>query len=164
VAAKRWLRRRIFVDYRVQAALVVRVVLYWMLCLLTMAMLLLAWGLFTGPLRPMNVRLTELWAQFGIVAMASLMLLPAVIFDVVKMSNRFVGPVFRLRQSMHDLAERMPVSAIGFREGDFWQEFARDFNTIAARTEYWTENKKKANLPVVEEDLASMLEESVNHR
>ena len=70
--------------------------------------------------------------------MASLLLLPGVIFDLVRLSNRFAGPMFRLRRSMHDLAQGKPVDAVHFRHGDFWQEFADDFNTIAAGQEQRT--------------------------
>ena len=130
-----WLRKRFFVDYRVQGALIVRVVLYWLMCLLTMTLLLLGWGMIADPVRPLNAHLTELWALHGPAAVASLLLLPAVIFDLVRVSNRFAGPMFRLRRSMHDLAQGKPVAAVHFRHGDFWQEFADDFNTIAARAE-----------------------------
>ena len=49
MAAKNGLRKRFFVDYRVQGALIVRVVLYWLMCLLTMMLLLLGWDMITGP-------------------------------------------------------------------------------------------------------------------
>ena len=130
-----WLRKRFFVDYRVQGALIVRVVLYWLMCLLTMMLLLLGWGMIAGPVRPLNAHLTELWAFYGPAAVASLLLLPAVVFDLVRLSNRFAGPMFRLRRSMHDLAQGKPVAAVRFRQGDFWQEFADDFNTVAALAE-----------------------------
>ena len=62
MAAKHGLRKRFFVDYRVQGALIVRVVLYWLMCLLTMMFLLLGWGMIEGPVRPLNAHLAELWA------------------------------------------------------------------------------------------------------
>ncbi len=139
MAAKRALRKRFLVDYRVQGALIVRVVLYWLTCLLTIMLFLLGWGMITGPDRPLNARLTELWTLNGPAAVASLLLLPAVIFDLLRLSNRFAGPVFRLRRSMHDLAQGKPVAPVRFRQNDFWQKFADDFNAIAARaqdTEY----------------------------
>ncbi|MEI8376050.1 MAG: hypothetical protein WCJ35_24790 [Planctomycetota bacterium] len=136
MAAKYKLRKRFFVDYRVQGALAVRVVLYWLMCLLMITLLLLGWGMVTGPVRrPINAHLTELWALYGSAAVASLLLLPAVIFDLLRLSNRFAGPMFRLRRSMHDLAQGKPVAAVRFRQSDFWQEFADDFNIVAARTE-----------------------------
>ncbi len=135
MAVKYELRKRLFIDYRVQGALAVRVVLYWLMCLLAITLVLLGWGMVTGPIRPINAHLTELWALYGSAAVASLLLLPAVIFDLLRLSNRFAGPMFRLRRSMHDLAQGKPVAAVRFRQSDFWREFADDFNTVAARAE-----------------------------
>jgi hypothetical protein len=135
MAAKRRLRKRFFVDYRVQGALVVRVVLYWLTCLLTVMLLLFGWRMAAGPVRPLNSQLRELWTLFEPVAVASLLLLPVVIFDLLRVSNRFAGPMFRLRKSLRELAQGKPVAAVQFRQGDFWQEFADDFNTVAAKTE-----------------------------
>ena len=135
MAAKRRLRKRFFVDYRVQGALVVRVVLYWLTCLLTVMLLLLGWRMAAGPVRPLNSQLRELWTIFEPVAVASLLLLPVVIFDLLRVSNRFAGPMFRLRKSLRELAQGKPVAAVQFRQGDFWQELADDFNTVAAKTE-----------------------------
>jgi hypothetical protein len=140
----------LFVDYRVQGALIVRVVLYWLICLATMAFLLLGWGMISGPARPLNGHLNELWALYGPAAVASLLVLPAVIFDLVRLSNRFAGPMFRLRRSMHDLAQGKPVAAVRFRRSDFWQEFADDFNTVAARAEEAKASRLDTNL--LEED------------
>ncbi len=133
MSAKHVFRKRLLADCRVQGALIVRVVLYWLTCLLTMLLLLLAWNLITGPVRPLNTQLTELLKLYGPAAVASLLLLPLVTFDLLRVSNRFAGPTFRLRRALHDLARGKPVAAIRFREGDFWQEFADDFNTVAAR-------------------------------
>src|SRR5271157_508625 len=133
MAALHGLRKQFFADFRVQGALVVRVVLYWLMCLLTMMLLLLGWSMITDPIRPLNTHLTALWALYGPAAVASLLLLPVVIFDLLRLSNRFAGPMFRLRRSLHDLAQGKPVAAMRFRHGDFWQEFADDFNTIATR-------------------------------
>jgi hypothetical protein len=105
------------------------------MCLLTMMLLLLGWGIITGPIRPLNAHLTALWTLYGPAAIASLLLLPLVTFDLLRLSNRFAGPMFRLRRSLHDLAQGRPVAEVRFRHGDFWQEFADDFNTVAARAQ-----------------------------
>ncbi len=133
--AKHGLRTHLLADCRVQGALVVRVVHYWLMCLLTMTLLLLGWAIVTKPIRPLNAHLTALWTLYGPAAVASLALLPLVAFDLLRLTNRFAGPMFRLRRSLHDLAQGKPVAAIRFRQGDFWQEFADDFNTIAARVQ-----------------------------
>ncbi|MGO9111313.1 MAG: hypothetical protein ACLP9L_18965 [Thermoguttaceae bacterium] len=133
MAARHGLRKQFCTDFRVQGALIVRVVLYWLMCLLTMMLLLLGWDMITGPARPLNAHLAALWALYGPAATASLLLLPPVVFDLLRLSNRFAGPMFRLRRSLHDLAQGKPVAAVRFRQADFWQEFADDFNTVAAR-------------------------------
>jgi len=135
MAAKHTLRKRFFIDYRIQGALIVRVVLYWLTCLLTIMLILLGWSMVTGPNLPLNAHLAEIWAFCGSAAVASLLLLPAVTFDLLRLSNRFTGPIFRLRRAMHDLAQGKPVVAVRFRHADFWREFADDFNTVAARAE-----------------------------
>jgi hypothetical protein len=135
MSPKHGLRRRFLADCRVQGALIVRVVLYWLMCLLTMTLLLLGWTMVTQPIHPLNAHLTALWTLYGPPAVASLLLLPLVTFDLLRLSNRFAGPMFRLRRSLHDLAQGKPVAAVHFRHGDFWQEFADDFNTVAARAQ-----------------------------
>ena len=64
MVAKHWLRKRFFVDYRVQGALIVRVVLYWLTCLLAIMFLLLGWGMVAGPVRPLKVQLTRTLEPF----------------------------------------------------------------------------------------------------
>jgi len=127
------LRKRLLVDVPIQGALVVRVVLYWLMCLFIIGALLLSWRWFASPPGPLGRDLRELWSQYGMAAVASAVLLPLVVFDLLRLSHRFAGPMFRLRRSMRDLARGKPVAAIRFREGDFWHEFADDFNAVAAR-------------------------------
>jgi len=66
---------------------------------------------------------------------ASFLLLPLVVYDIVQMSNRFCGPLFRLRRELRALARGEHVEPISFREGDFWQEFAQEFNALLARVQ-----------------------------
>ena len=43
-------------------------------------------------------------------------------------SNRFAGPMVRVRWTLQRIAEGEDVKPLSFREGDFWQEFSDDFN------------------------------------
>jgi hypothetical protein len=126
-------RKRLFVDPRVQGALVVRVVVYWFLCLLTVTLMLLCWRILTGPARMFYTHFDDMWFFYGPAAVASLLLLPVVVMDVLRLSNRFAGPMLRLRRGMRDLAHGQPVKPIEFRDGDFWQDFAQDFNAVLVR-------------------------------
>ncbi|MFW5693226.1 MAG: hypothetical protein ACOCWL_03330 [Thermoguttaceae bacterium] len=128
-------RKQLFVDPKVQGALVFRAVLYWTVCLVTMFLMLLCWRIVTGPARPIPAHFDDMWFFYGPAAVASFVLLPLVIVDVVRISNRFAGPLLRLRRSMRALARGEHVEPIEFRDGDFWQDFAEEFNQLVARVQ-----------------------------
>jgi hypothetical protein len=109
-----------------------RVLLYWIVCLSTITLMLLCWSVIHTP-RMFYTFLDDLWFQYGPALIASFVLLPMVMVDIVKLSNRFAGPLMRLRQGMRALARGEEVEPIQFRESDFWREFAEEFNAIAAR-------------------------------
>jgi hypothetical protein len=125
-------RKQLFVDPKVQGALILRVVLYWVVCVVTITLMLLCWRIATGAARPFFTHFDDMWFHFGPALVASFVLLPLVIYDIVQMSNRFCGPLFRLRRSVRALARGEHVRPISFRDGDFWPEFALEFNTLLA--------------------------------
>jgi methyl-accepting chemotaxis protein len=141
-------RKRFFVDPKVQGALIARVVLYWVICLTAIALLLLYWNIITGPPSTFYVHFNNMWFVYGLPAIASFVILPFVIIDVIRMSNRFVGPLLRLRRSMRALARGEYVESIEFRGNDFWHDLADDFNAVRARIRRLSAESK----PKIEED------------
>lgn len=129
----RQIRHRLFVDPEVQAALLLRVVTYWMVCLAAVALMLLCRQMVAGPPRPVFAHLEDLWFRFGPPFFASLVVLPLILMDIIRMSNRFSGPLIRLRRAMRALARGETVSPLRFRQGDFWKSFADEFNAVAER-------------------------------
>jgi hypothetical protein len=122
------------VDRRVQGALVLRAATYWLYCLLTLTLLTLCWQICNAPQpEPFSVHLAALTSNFAPVALGSLLMLPIVLFDVLRMSNRFTGPIYRLRRLVQQLADGQDVPELAFRDGDFWMEFANEFNAVARR-------------------------------
>ena len=132
MSEKKYLRKCLFVDPKVQGALIARVVLYWLVCLIGITLMLLCWQIITGPRQPFYLHFSDLWFHYGPALIASCLLLPLVIVDVVRFSNRFAGPLLRLRRSMRELARGQYVERLEFRNDDFWQEIANEFNTISA--------------------------------
>lgn len=133
-------RRKLFIDRQVQGALLRRVALYWLVCLngvfciLVGMPLLISWFAIGQPLSTgelLNKTLVRYWPVF----VSALILLPIVLADCVRVSNRFAGPLFRLRRAMRDLADGKTVEPIRFRDGDFWTLIADDFNRVAARVQ-----------------------------
>jgi len=145
MAVKTFPRKRLFVDPKVQGTLILRVVLYWIVFLVTLTLLLLCWRIFTGPARPFYTHFDDMWFQFGPALVGSFLLLPLVIYDILRVSNRFAGPLFRLRRSLRALARGEPVRPISFREGDFWIEVAHEFNAVLARFQQETPKPSEGN-------------------
>ena len=69
---------------------------------------------------------------------------PLVVIDVVRQSHRWVGPVFHLRRALEALAKGVQVSAIQFRDGDYWQDMANDINVIAERLQSLEASRESA--------------------
>jgi hypothetical protein len=132
-------RQRLLIDRHVQGALISRVVLYWFLCVTGMFCLLAGFPLVTSffmrsPGTPSAWQIVvQTWRMFWPAVFASALMLPWLILDVIRISHRFVGPLYRLRTSLRDMAEGKQVAAVKFRAHDFWFELAEDFNRAVAR-------------------------------
>lgn len=129
----RFQRKTYWVDRKVQGALVARTVSYWLLCMFAVTSVLLIYRVLTGPARVFYTHFDDLWFQHSPVAITLFAILPLVIVDTIRMSNRFAGPVFRMRRVLAQLAKGETVDPIQFRQGDYWQEMAADLNKVIAR-------------------------------
>ncbi len=133
--ARRIPRLHLFVDPTIQVALVRRVVCYWMVCLVAVNLLHLCWHMVSMPGQSLSDLLDSLWFDGARACEISLILLPLVAFDLLRLTNRFVGPLMRLRQSMRRLARGEHVEPIEFRGNDFLQELANEFNAMLSRVQ-----------------------------
>ena len=127
-------RSRILVDPKVQWSIAGRILCHWVLflvCLVSISAMVRIMG-SAGQQPFADTWRTAAVAQVPILSVMFL-LLPVFVRDTLKMSNRFAGPMYRLRTALRSLAENKTVTAISFRSGDFWQEAATDFNTVLGR-------------------------------
>ena len=129
-------RRQYFVDPRVQGTLIVRTVFYWFMCVLTISLFLLCWRVLHAPKQLFASHIEYLKIHYAPALIASLVMLPLLVMDIIKLSNRFTGPLYRLRRGLRILAERKPPTQLGFRDADFWQEFADVYNALLERVEH----------------------------
>ena len=127
-------RRSIFfIDRKVQGALVVRTAIYWMFCLFSVWLMLICWSACTEPPKPFNALVVDLYHRYGPGLLSSLLVMPIAAMDVVRLSNRFVGPVMRIRMALSELAAGRPVEPIHLRDDDYWREMAGSLNEVADR-------------------------------
>lgn len=117
-------RRQLFVARKAQGRLLLRVVVY---CVVTSLMTTLA------------VQGAQAWLHwkpfqaFLSAPLVLLILLPFVLLDAARTSNRLVGPIARAQGAVRGLANNDPVAPLGIRQGDDWMEWTQDFNSMIAR-------------------------------
>ena len=122
-------RNRFLIDPKVQWAIIRRMTMHWSLTILA----LMAIGISVQMVyAPGNQSFWEAIARsFGAqtpLLCLMFVLYPVYVWDIVKLSHRFSGPMLRLRGILNELADGGRASQLRFRPGDFWQETAIDFN------------------------------------
>ena len=71
-----------------------------------------------------------------------LVLGPIAAYDLYATTNRFAGPIIRLRRELRDLIDGNSPQPLKFREGDHWTEMAELFNELRSEI---MELRKKAD-------------------
>lgn len=125
-------RRSLFIDRPVQVALLLRAMLYWAVCLMAQLLIVFFFAIVTSSQDDFSANGPQLWWHLQLSILAAAVLLPVLLLDLLKLSHRWVGPIFRLRTSLHALSRGERVPPIRFRDGDFWQELAGDLNVVSA--------------------------------
>ena len=124
-------RRRLVVEPKVQMALARRAAWQWILFLMLGFGLLFAWeSLVIGVSLPLSVAAEQIWARYSPALAVLVLLLPILIYDALRFSNRFAGPVYRLRRAMRELAQGENVQPLSLRKRDFLKEMAEEFNRL----------------------------------
>ena len=127
-------RGKVYIDRLVQGALARRIVVHWCVFFALSMISLTALELFLGdPELSLTGHLSALWGKYAFFVILMISILPTFVYDSMKLSNRFAGPVMRLRESIRKLAHGESVEELKFRDNDFWRELSEDFNTVAKR-------------------------------
>jgi len=53
--------------------------------------------------------------------------------DAIKLSHRFAGPIFSLRREIRGIAAGEKPRKLKFRQLDFWQDLAEDYNAMLSK-------------------------------
>ncbi len=128
-------RKRFMVDRAVQGQLVIRAGVYWLFCLLSIVTFTACWIAWTEQPANSQELMTRLRSGYAPAFFASLIMLPVVLFDILRFSNRFAGPLRRMRTLVKAMADGEKTQPIKTRQGDFWKDFAEDFNRLAERVD-----------------------------
>lgn len=126
-------RQHSWIDSSVQGALIRRLFLHWGLFVINFVLLRTFLQIVSDPALPLMQHAEAIiHGQLPLVFILVLML-PLFVIDTIALSNRFVGPVWKLRSALKALKNGEPVQPVFFRKGDYWAEIAADFNAVLAR-------------------------------
>ena len=125
---KRNNRRKLFIDPPVQGALLLRLFMHW-----SVATLLILHVFSHGVEQPFSFHATRLWELYGVLLVVMACFMPAFIYDSIKLSHRFAGPVFALKNALRRMARGEDIGELKFRKSDFWSDILVEVNEINRR-------------------------------
>ncbi len=126
-------RNKNYIDPPIQRSLARRIVMHWAIFFVATTTVGFILHFCSNPFQPISSHLRELWWSQAPSFVVMLCLLPIFVLDAIKLSSRFTGPIARLRNAIDDLSQGKPHDLASFREGDFWQTLAQDFNRMVSR-------------------------------
>ncbi|MCO8124593.1 hypothetical protein NHH03_22840 [Stieleria sp. TO1_6] len=122
-------RSKTLVDTEVQGSLIRRVALHWVIFFVCNSIALTLWiRLFEQPDAEWGQTVGDTARRFLPFFIVTMALIPAFVWDTLKLSHRFAGPITRLRNTLLDIKAGRAVKPLRFRNSDFWQELASNFN------------------------------------
>ncbi len=128
-------RSKSLVDPEVQGSVLKKVAVHWFLLFLCNTVALVIWvRLFEQPDAAWGETLRDCLQRYLPFFVVTIALLPAFVWDTLKLTNRFAGPILRLRLALSDAADGRAVAPLHFRQNDFWREIAENFNSVIRRT------------------------------
>jgi len=124
-------RKKSYVDSKVQGMLVRRLLFHWLAFLAVASLVAYCVQVLSNPFQSHAERFQQLWWTHGPFLLVLLCLLPVFILDTIQFSHRFVGPIYRLRQTIRSsISQDGAPPVLKFRDSDFWHGLAEDFNQM----------------------------------
>ncbi|MFK8111054.1 MAG: hypothetical protein AB8B91_02565 [Rubripirellula sp.] len=138
-------RRKALVDPEVQGGILRKITVHWIVFFICNAMALMIWiRLFEQPDVGWGQTFSDTVRRFLPFFIITLALIPAFVWDTLKLTNRFAGPILRLRGALADASAGRAVAPLHFRNNDFWKEIAQNFNSVMDRCSTPTQNGSEA--------------------
>lgn len=155
-------RKRLFVDNKVQGSLIRQLIVHWSLaCFLIFIYLFALQAFSNGFSLGFSDNLRALGRQYGLLGVVLCVISPVFIYDAVKLSNRFVGPMVSFRAALKKLANGEDLNDVTFRQNDFWKELSQDLNKISSELKQRREQQTTASSAESEVDAADASAEEV---
>ncbi len=131
------------VDREIQLALARRLTLHWVVFILVAVALACLFQWLGKPFTSFTELFEDVWSTLSPLLLVMLCLIPIFVYDSVKLSSRFAGPVLRVRRAAQSLAAGEQTEKLSFRNGDFWHGLAEDFNRVIDKHQPATQPTEK---------------------
>ena len=122
-------RSRIYVDPEVQLALGRRMAMHWLLFVVVCFGIV---GFLQACVEHPSISLSEMFINSlkrnVLSLVAGFAMIPIFIHDMIRTTNRFAGPVTRLRGMLREIGTDGVAREMKIRKGDYWSELADEFN------------------------------------
>lgn len=127
-------RRKALVDPEVQGGILRKIAIHWVLFFICNAIALMIWiRLFEQPDADWGQTFGDTFRRFLPFFIITMALIPAFVWDTLKLTNRFAGPISRLRGALADASAGRATARLQFRTNDYWKEIAQNFNCVMER-------------------------------
>jgi hypothetical protein len=98
-------RKRLMVDPKLQIAVLCRVTMYWLVAVTVLCMMAAVQVVLTDSAVGYELLANRVLTAFGPALIASVIALPLLLFDCVRFTNKFAGPMHRLRREVKHCAK-----------------------------------------------------------
>lgn len=122
-------RKKMVVDEPLQRGLAKRIIMYWCITWLLVFSLPIVVRTLTADL-PFELLAAEIINDFWFPIVVSLFLLPVIVWDSFRFSNRIAGPLRRVDNTLRQAIAEQPVESVEIREDDYCQDLVEGVNQL----------------------------------
>lgn len=123
-------RRQILVNWHLQGIWVGRVVIYWSATMLYFGLTLAVSQYCENPEWSFSEHFSVWLSTVAPWLPSAALILPLVIYDVLRLSHQFVGPVVRLRNQLTKIVKNANCTPFLLRADDYWHDLIEPMNDM----------------------------------
>ena len=133
---RKYKRTKKLVDRPVQIAVVTRFLFHVGVFMVVGSIITIFIQFLANPFQSGPALMRSFWQHAGPFIVVLLALLPVFVWDTIKLTNRIVGPMVRLRATLRQVnSGQQSTAPLKFRDGDFWCDLADEVNAVVKRAQ-----------------------------
>jgi len=137
-------RKQLCVEEKIQKGIVTRFVMYISFSFLFITLPVSFVQAWLDPSRYWHTHFINVWVDYLPLLICLTLFVPFAIVDLLRYTNRIVGPIFRLKSELKKMEDGKSVQEeLNFRANDFWHELADDFNQLAEQVHQLRQENKE---------------------